>query len=259
MQDYSNIGKETMQAISEYNFLLKSIEFELKISGGWLKPIRLKQLTGVLAQDRIEKQYAEDKKKNRNFILRSKIKTESKTETWRNFFSENELKDAYSRIQQGLDENEDDSSGSDSEPSEDNLTEVKIIQEKVIEKSFVKTEENRSYSVANHIKPKRTAIDPKPEEKKKARKSVEAFYPHTSRTAITKLETNRPLTSSKVFSKRESRSGMQSPGFSPMIFQTFRKNLGFYQQILIDKGKLAQGSLEIMCTKLITAKKPKYK
>ena len=34
MQDYLNIGSEVMQSIVEYNAMLKSIEFELKINGG---------------------------------------------------------------------------------------------------------------------------------------------------------------------------------------------------------------------------------
>ena len=204
MQDYLNIGRETMEAVSEYNSLLKSIEFELKISGGWLKPIRLKQLTGVLAQDRLEQQYEEDKRKNRNFILRSKIKTSGKApEGWRNYFSEDELKNAYARIQQGIEEVEDNSSGSDSEPSEDNIAEVQIVHTKApaakanLERSFGRVEEVRSYSVAAHLKPAKTAAQMRPQ--KKARKSVEAFYPHTSRTVLSALDGSvRPQTSSKA-------------------------------------------------------------
>ena len=260
MQDYMNIGSEAMQAVGEYRSLLKSIEFELKISGGWLKPIRLKQLTGVLAQDRLEKQYEEDKKKNRNFILRSKIRGEA--EGWRNYFSEDELKKAYARIQQGVDEVEDNSSGSDSEPSEDNIAEVQIIKTRAVavkeglDKNFGRTEENRSYSVAAHLKPAKTAAQMRPQ--KKERKSVEAIYPHTSRTGISALDGSvRSQTSSKMFSRQESR--VNASGYSPMIFNTFRRNLGFYQQMLTAKRKLAHGSLEIMCTKLITAKRQPYK
>lgn len=62
-EDFNLIGKEVIKSVVEYNMLLKSIAFELKINGGWLKPIRLKQLTGVLAQDKVEKWYEESKKK----------------------------------------------------------------------------------------------------------------------------------------------------------------------------------------------------
>lgn len=278
MQDYLHIGSEAMKSVMEYNSLLKSIEFELKISGGWLKPIRLKQLTGVLAQDRLEKQYEETKKKNRNFILRSKIQPDfTSHEDWRMYFSEEELKDAYKRIELGEDEVENDTSGSESEPSLDNIIEVEIIQtkEEIPIKEVIQIKEERSiihkpiihegYSsprpegILSHSINSSLNQSKRPPPKKKTRKSEQAFYPHTSRSVLNKAdESIRTQTSSKVFSHRESRSGRNTPGLSPMIFNTFRKNLGFYQQMLTTKSKIAHGSLEIMCTKLVTTKNPKY-
>ena len=259
MQDYLNIGSEVMQSIVEYNAMLKSIEFELKINGGWLKPIRLKQLTGVLAQDRLEKQFEETKKKNKNFILRSKISANPKNNDWRAYFTEDELKSAYQRILDGIDEQEEDSSGSDSNPSEDNLNEVEIIKETEEIKQpnvevKIKTEENRSYSVAPSV-PKRKNIE---NSKKKSRKSVESFHPHTSRGVLHRAEESiRPQTSSKSFYNFQSNSGRNTPGLSPMVFNTFRKHLGFYQQMLTTKSNM-DGNFEILCTKLVGSKHPKY-
>ena len=67
------------------------------------------------------------------------------------YFTEDELKSAYQRILDGIDEQEEDSSGSDSNPSEDNLNEVEIIKETEEIKQpnvevKIKTEENRSPS-----------------------------------------------------------------------------------------------------------------
>ena len=128
----------------------------------------------------------------------------------------------------------------------------------LLNSNFNKSEEVRAYSVSANINSNSRDIELR--QKKTIRKSVQAFYPHTSRSALSKLDDSiRPQTSSKIFSRRGSRSGRNTPGLSPMIFNTFRKNLGFYQQMLTAKSNIAQGSLEIMCKKLITTKKLKYK
>lgn len=248
-----------MESISEYNLLLKSIEFELKINGGWLKPIRLKQLTGVLAQDRLEKQYEETKKKNRNFILRNKISIKEKNPDWRTYFTEEELIAAYKRIQTGEDELEIGSSGSDSEPSEDNINEVVVVKDPVfIKKPYtVKAQEIRSHSVASNL-PKQENLLDKP--KRSSKKTLGTFYPRTSRSVLGKIDDAiRPQTSSKVFFRRESRSGRNTPGLSPIVFNAFRKNLGFYHQMLTTKSNMANGTLEIMCTKIDTKTQKHHK
>jgi hypothetical protein len=240
----------------------------LKINGGWLKPIRLKQLTGVLAQDKVEKWYEESKKKHRNFIVRSKIKKNDKiAEDWREFFTEDELKAAYKRISLGEDEVEI-SSGSDSDPSFDNLEEIRIPEMREFKeikeikeakpKPLIKTDEYLAKLTENISRSEiKTSYYAKRsfETKKKVRKSEQSLYPHTSRKNLNTLEnTIRPQSSSKLISYKETRSGRTTPGLSPMIFKTFRKNFGFYQQLLSTKSKMPNGSLEIMCTKLATKK-----
>lgn len=260
MDDFYCIGKEVMKSIVEYNVLLKSIEFELKISGGWLKPIRLKQLTGMLAQNRVEKWFEENKKKHKNFIVRSKLKTEVMgPEDWRFYFTEEELKVAYNRIALGEDEVEN-SSGSDSDPSEDNIEVVKIQELPSPKKPKIKSEETSNPAQGlSRSELKTSNISKRPfQTNKKARKSEQNFYPHTSRRTLNILEnTIRPQSSSKLIFHKEARSGRTTPGLSPMIFKTFRKNFGFYQQMLSTKSQMANGNLEIMCTKLLT-KKQKY-
>ena len=265
MDDFDSIGKEVMKSIVEYNVLLKSIEFELKISGGWLKPIRLKQLTGVLAQNRVEKWFEENKKKHKNFIVRNKLKTEVMgPEDWRFYFSEDELKAAYNRIALGEDEIENSSaSGSDSDPSEDNLEEVKIQELPSPNKPKIKTEENPESLISgqplSRAELKTSNNSKRPfQTNKKTRKSEQNFYPHTSRRTLNILDnTIRPQSSSKLIFHKDTRSGRTTPGLSPMIFKTFRKNFGFYQQMLSTKSQMTNGNLEIMCTKLLT-KKQKY-
>jgi hypothetical protein len=266
MPDFASIGVEVMKSVTEYCYLLKSIEFELKISGGWLKPIRLKQLTGMLAQDRLERQIEENRKRNRNFILRSKIQPEvGSSEDWRAYFTEEELQIAFKRIQNGEEEAESETSGSESEPSEDNIAEVIILEEKkeptkvqssprvTVSASLVRPSDSIGRSATSNWRGQKKTPDVRP--KKKERKSEQAYYPHTSRAGLNQLEDSiRPQTSSKLFSYRDSRSGRNTPGLSPIIFNTFKRNLGFYQQMLATRANIANGSLEITCTKLKTKK-----
>lgn len=258
-----------MKSIVEYNFLLKSIEFELKISGGWLKPIRLKQLTGTLAQNKVEKWFEDNKKKHKNFIVRSKVKKDTlKPDDWRVYFTEEELKAAYQRIVLGEDEIEN-SSGSDSDPSIDNIEEVKIQTIPRTSNPPLNPPPKPS-EILDPIKPSQVLsksevstsyYSKRPfQAKKKVRKSEQSFYPHTSRRTLNIFEnTIRPQSSSKLISHKEARSGRTTPGLSPMIFKTFRKNFGFYQQMLSTKSQMAHGSLEIMCTKLLTKKQKNNK
>ena len=87
---------------------------------------------------------------------------------------------------------------------------------------------------------------------------MESFHPHTSRGVLHRAEESiRPQTSSKSFYNFQSNSGRNTPGLSPMVFNTFRKHLGFYQQMLTTKSNM-DGNFEILCTKLVGSKHPKY-
>ena len=54
-EDFFEIAATLMRSLLEYHYLLKGIEFELKISHGWLKPSQLKALTGKPAVEILEK------------------------------------------------------------------------------------------------------------------------------------------------------------------------------------------------------------
>ena len=68
-QEFFQIGRELAHTLNTYCFLEKELERELKFTNGWLKPSRLKEITGKPAaealRERIEEERKEEKKKQR--------------------------------------------------------------------------------------------------------------------------------------------------------------------------------------------------
>lgn len=100
------LGVVVLLGMHDYHFALKSLELELKINGGWLKPNRMKELSGTPALMK-----PVDARQERLF---QSIRP-PKLNKWREFFEEGELEKIY------LKPEDSESSGSDSSPSEDNL------------------------------------------------------------------------------------------------------------------------------------------
>ena len=61
MKDFYELSTAFMKTLLEYNFLMGEIEFEMKISKGWLKPSKLKELTGKPAAEVLAKHIEEKK------------------------------------------------------------------------------------------------------------------------------------------------------------------------------------------------------
>ena len=45
-KDLTSMGEYLCQSFYSYSIMLKEIDLELKVTGGWLKPSKLKQFTG---------------------------------------------------------------------------------------------------------------------------------------------------------------------------------------------------------------------
>ena len=256
-EDYNNIGESFILSLLDYHNLLKGIEKELKINHGWLKPSRLKSLTGIPAAELLAKKKAKDKdemkkkqrqskiksiidakkikkpkKKSRKEFLPSgksstnldvkdikalplleykketkhhKISNKSKIETnpvlpdispilnndetnaqtdtkillsdndeneensWRAYFSQDEIEDVFEKIEKGIDPNEVESEEeSESNPSEDNLDKedmqdfLQSFPTKEIEVQQIPQKKPLPPPVEQHQEPKKiqTHIDP---------------------------------------------------------------------------------------------------
>ena len=125
-EDYKDIGSKLLTSLYEYTHSLKSIEFELKINGGWLKPGRLNQLAGCSAQQKLQKEIEQARKYTRSQPSKKRNSKQIEVKDWRSYFTSEELEKAYEKVLRGEDDEEIDSSGSDSCPSEDNLEGISI-------------------------------------------------------------------------------------------------------------------------------------
>ncbi len=74
VEDYYTIGEELLGALLEYHYVLRSIEQELIITRGWLKPSKLVELTGTPAADVLAKKLAQEKEELKKRLRMSRIK-----------------------------------------------------------------------------------------------------------------------------------------------------------------------------------------
>lgn len=56
LPDLINLGHDFVAAIRRYSLVLLQIDFELKVTKGWLKPKRLLEITGTTAKDEIKRE-----------------------------------------------------------------------------------------------------------------------------------------------------------------------------------------------------------
>ena len=68
--DYHEIGHNFLQTLNDYRLCLAQIRQEMIESKGWLKPIKLKEITGIPAAEVIAKELREERlaKKKQDFI-----------------------------------------------------------------------------------------------------------------------------------------------------------------------------------------------
>jgi hypothetical protein len=72
-QEYYRLSEALLEALLEYHYVLKSIEQELLITKGWLKPSRLVALTGTPAADLLAQQLANEKLERRRKCRQSLV------------------------------------------------------------------------------------------------------------------------------------------------------------------------------------------
>ena len=156
--ELEELASQLMFALLEYTSLLRQIEKEMFLNHGWLKPSQLKALTGTPAQEVLEREMEKQKRDTKGKDLRRTTQgtakrptaaKEQKTDTaiigkdwgriltpvvekrdWREYFTPEEIQEAFMRFTAGMDTADPESSGSDSCPSEDNLDTAEIPERK---------------------------------------------------------------------------------------------------------------------------------
>ena len=148
--ELEELASQLLFSLLEYTSLLRQIEKEMFLNHGWLKPSQLKALTGTPAQEMLEREMEKQKRDYKGKDLRRTTQVVSKKQVsvgkeqradsaiigkdwgrilapvvekrdWREYFTPEEIQDAFMRFTAGMDLADPESSGSDSCPSEDNL------------------------------------------------------------------------------------------------------------------------------------------
>ena len=168
--DYYELGQSLLFALLEYHYVLKKLEKELIITRGWLKPSRLFAITSELTADILEKKILLEKKEGRkkliemslqkklnekqgllkksSKLLRPIVNVETKSaitdkdseedigKDWRDYFTKEELEQAYNKIISGIDPNDEKTSESKS-GVESELKQI-IVPKITISKQIIK-------------------------------------------------------------------------------------------------------------------------
>ena len=144
MENCSEVGEEICKSLLEYMILLKSLEKELQLTNGWLKPSKFKEVSGTpailvhrkkLEMEKREQKILEAREKTKNTRpgsrqLRLKVKESSENPLvplfpdWKCYFTQEEVRIAQEKIRLGL-ESPYVSSSSESSGSEDNPVSTK--------------------------------------------------------------------------------------------------------------------------------------
>lgn len=123
LENFSEIGQEICKSLLEYTVLLKSLEKELQLTNGWLKPSKFKEVSGTPALLLLNKKLEMDKKEQKMQEAREKTKIarpvsrqlrikvkESLDCTaipqypdWKSYFTQEEVRLAQEKIRLGLD------------------------------------------------------------------------------------------------------------------------------------------------------------
>ena len=149
LEEFNSLGESFCKALLEYSYLLKELEKEFVYTKGWLKPGKLKELSGIPAQ-----QLAAQKNLRRSRLIeRKKSLSQMKTPKSKpllpkfsiysehsesefksvceenevdtkvmNYFTVQEIQNVIQKIDKGEEFSEPDTSGSDSACSEDSLS-----------------------------------------------------------------------------------------------------------------------------------------
>lgn len=173
-RDFAVLSANVLESVAKYSELLEQFEQEVGLNGGWLKPGKLKELTGIPAQQLALMEQEEQLRKERFRQARLSVlpvvpqsnarsasartkrplrpvedfvgvqggkrgKPKAK-QGWRDYFTEEEVRTVLKRLKEGRDFEESESSGSDSQPSEGNFSENEdILQAETMEVEEEKT------------------------------------------------------------------------------------------------------------------------
>lgn len=123
MENCSEIGEEICKSLLEYTILLKSLEKELQLTNGWLKPSKFKEVSGTpailvlskkLEMEKKEQKILEAREKTKNTRpasrqLRLRVRESSENPLisqfpdWKCYFTQEEVRIAKEKIRLGLD------------------------------------------------------------------------------------------------------------------------------------------------------------
>ena len=158
-QDYLSFATHIVDSLWKYSALIEQFEQELGLNGGWLKPGKLKEMTGIPAQQVAVMEQEEMMKRERMKQARvsgmqgtpaarsnsarakrlirhlddpysslpfthRKLRIRGKEpQGWRDYFTEEEVQTVLTQLKEDKDYYESESSGSDSDPSDGNFSE----------------------------------------------------------------------------------------------------------------------------------------
>lgn len=148
LESYSEIGQEIGKSLLEYTHLLKTLEKELQLTGGWLKPNKFKEVSGTPALQILARKIETEKKELRYIDYRERAKTCTRPNSrsqrsklkepsgknidynpyldWKTFFNSEEVRIAQEKIHLGLESSAESSSTESSLELELDLSPSKI-------------------------------------------------------------------------------------------------------------------------------------
>ena len=140
LSDLGQIGEEICKSLLEYTILLKSLEKELQMTNGWLKPSKFKEVSGTPAVQLVTRRPEAERKDLRTSeskdrakarpvsrALRLKVRDSAQYSDWKAYFTPEEVQQAQDKIRLGL---ESPRLSSSSESSDSEKEAVQIIEAK---------------------------------------------------------------------------------------------------------------------------------
>lgn len=145
LENYTNLGQDIGKSLLEYTILLKSLEKDLQLTNGWLKPSKFKEISGTPALQLLTKKLEIERKEQKNIDIRDRARSSNRPSSkssririggasdgldanhfpdWKSYFSSEEVRIAQHNIQMGI-ESSIDSSSTEGSSSED-ISETRV-------------------------------------------------------------------------------------------------------------------------------------
>lgn len=142
-ESFNELGESIAKSLLEYSFLLKSLEKELKLTNGWLKPSKFKEVSGVPARQVLLKRLEDEKKEQKSIQFREKAKFSTRPASksirirqkepseptpllfpdWKSYFTCEEVKIAQKHLEVGIESSVESSSTESSSSDSEELLE----------------------------------------------------------------------------------------------------------------------------------------